>query len=240
MADEQVVQMDVSEEATPVVETPKPTADEATLEKLVAKKLDELTPRIFQSLRDKAKFEANEAVLRAQREAQGYKLEADELAQQLGAVDPQQAELARLRSRDRRYRETETQDAQKRQLTEFDEQFKGSISDALKAMDIDPSDTRIDWADGTSNYIDRQKKILASAAKISKENQTKAQEIFAKKLADEITVKVRKELGVDSVDTSAPSGAGGSNKLTPEKVAKMTPDERFARRAEIDEMDFGI
>ncbi len=205
MSDEQVVQTGTSQEATPPVETPKPAVETPSIEQLVAKKLDELTPRIFQSLRDKAKFEANEAVARAQRETLGYKQEADDLAYQLGAVDPTQAELIRLRSRDRRYQEQGMTDANERQQAEFDSKFVGSMAESLQALDIDPKDTRIDWAEDAKlkgDYVERQKRILTSAAKISKENQVKSQESLSKKLVDEITAKVRRELGVDSVDTS--------------------------------------
>jgi hypothetical protein len=90
-------------------------------------------------------------------------------------------------------------------------------------MEIDPSDARIDWATDATNYVERQKRILKSAAKIAKERQTKVQEELSKKLSDDITARVKKDLGVDSVDTSTPPTATSTQVFKESEIA----DPRF-------------
>jgi len=72
----------------------------------------------------------------------------------------------------------------------------------LKRFDVDPTDKRIDWAENETDRLERLDKITESAEKIFRSNLKAKDELTKKELA-----KLKQELGIDSVDTSAPSGS---------------------------------
>jgi small-conductance mechanosensitive channel len=187
--------------------------DEAKVKELIAREVESVS-RKFQSEKDKAVNEVRREAERARNEALYAKREADEAYGQLGAVNPQAAELTRLRSNDRRYKEQESQESVKKQMDEFDSKFRSSLTQSLEAMEINPTDPRIDWATDAVDYVEKQKRILASAANINKENRKTFLETERKKLSDEITAKVKKDLGVDSVDTSSPGSSSDGTDFT--------------------------
>ncbi len=220
MSDEKVVQPVAPSTGEAAQATPPPVPqvfDEAKVKELLKSEVEAVSRR-FQSDKDKSiaevRRESGRAIAAARREAEA-------VYGQLSAVDPQAAELARLRSRDVGYREQETEESRRKQQDDFDNLFVGSMAESLQAMEIDPKDTRIDWAEDAKNkgdYVERQKRILKSAAVINQENRKTFLETEKRKMADEITAKVKKDLGVDSVDTSAPSGSAN------------TDDKEFLRR----------
>jgi hypothetical protein len=73
---------------------------------------------------------------------------------------------------------------------------------------IDPTDTRVDWGEGSKTYPELYRRVQASVAKINKDNLAKVQaEIDTKLKAAE--ARIKQEMGFDSVDTTTPGGATG-------------------------------
>ncbi len=89
-------------------------------------------------------------------------------------------------------------------------------------------------ADIKLKKLESQKK---AEKKAEKPNETDDQRI--ERLADEKSKAYLQSKGAWKADTGVPSGSG-KGKLTAEMVANMTPDERFARRREIDTMPFEV
>jgi hypothetical protein len=182
------------------------TFSEVRVRELVAAEVEK-AKRQLQSEKDKSITEVRREAERMRLEAQAAKAETEEMAKQFAAVDPEAAELARLRSRDRRYVEQESQANTEAQRIEFENRFRDSLTQSLVVMEIDPSDPRIDWAADSVDYVERQRRILNSAARITQEAKKGLKDNLSRTLTDEITAKVKRELGVDSVDTSSPAGA---------------------------------
>ena len=75
-------------------------------------------------------------------------------------------------------------------------------------MGVDPNDKRIDWGSDAKDYFDAEGRISASVAKILKEDV----ETQANRIKQEAADKIAKaNEAVDSVETSASGGAGGSD-----------------------------
>jgi len=216
--DEQDVQPDVVSEGTPSPEAEKPQAQPLTEERI-------------QQIVDERLGSAKQEVERARRELQSWKdrtsneVERARLAEETLAsyqagfrdIDPDNAELMRLKASDKAYKMTEYQRQQRQQAENFDRSFLGNMSQTIAEMGVDPNDKRIDWGERKGDYLADQRKILASAVKISKENAKVAQDKSVQQQKDRED-KEREE--VDSVDTSASVGVGGSDKDFLEKFGR--------------------
>ena len=226
MQDEQIVQKEgavlevkaegaVSEEAGKPAEVkpPEPFIDERTAQ-LIADTIRDKSVEIerrFQSISDKrvgqAEFRARQAEARHQA-----------MTATLRGMNPVQADKLRLAD----YQAQENFIAameQERELEKakelFKQSFNESVTEHIKGLGIDPSDKQIDWAKDTDDYVEKQRRILASVARISKEGLMTKKEDSAKErvtLVNEIEARVRKGLGYDSADTFVSSG-GGSGEL---------------------------
>jgi len=206
------VSADVTTEGTtlPEVETPQPlslTEEQINtkISEAVSKEL-EIAKREIQSAKDKSTAEVTSALKRAKlaettlQSMRGSLKEADpEVAQTL--------ELAELRARDQHYKESEGQDYARQQQTVFDQSFHTQMNQFIVGMGIDPNDPKIDWGTDATNYLDKQQRILSSLGGIQKANSKTAEEKRSQEVK-ELEAKLRKELGLDSVDTSSPVGTG--------------------------------
>jgi len=201
-----------TEQVTPV---PTQPSVEETVRKLVEEQMTKFTEqskREIQSTKDKARAEV-EAVARRAAMAEGTLTSVRARLQQ---EDPEKAaliELEELRGREKLRQQTETEDQLRRQKEEFDKSFRESLVETITEMGIDPAAKDIDWAENETNYINRQKAILKSAAKIQKENQKTERDTLDKRLK-ELEAKVS---GVDveanSVSTSSSGTASGGKKI---------------------------
>ena len=101
--------------------------------------------------------------------------------------------------------------------------FESNIRQHIVDLGIDPEDKSIDWGDsGNLSLTDRQGKILASVSKIQKDN-VKSADDKRKQEFTELEAKLRKDLGLDSVDTTTSAGvASGSDD---DFIEKMTSGE---------------
>lgn len=217
---------------TPKTET-KPDQEVASIKsqlEALTKQLAQMkveSTRAIQSAKDKALSEVKRA-----------KLSEDVLTQiktRVQSVSPELAkdvELETLRAKAKGLESLSQEEEVKNSQEEFHKQFRANIEESLADLGLDVKTAQIDWADDAPNYIEAQKRILKSAAKIKKEQETASRGELQKQLEKQLKeaeVKLRKELGLDSVDTT-PGGVGNSDDISfINKVASgvaLTPDER--------------
>jgi len=131
----------------------------------------------------------------------------------LKEVDPdldKDVEIAELRTENQHHQEQEQQTTAQQQAAAFDTQFHTQMTQRLQGLDIDPKDKRVDWGTDAKDYLSKMDRILTSAEKIIKE---RGKAVEDKKVADEkeiearIEARLRKQLGLDTVDTSTPASS---------------------------------
>ena len=192
---------------------PQPLTEEILTQRVdeaVAKALagqTDAAKREIQSVKDKSKAEVESASRRA-------KTSEQTLTNMKGALkdaDPdtlKELELAELRSAVTGYQGSEQEEFVRQKAAEFESKFQGSVTQHITELGIDPSDKRIDWGENAKDYLEKRVRIDASIRTIVKQSATDAETALAKTLKDEMS-KMRKELGLDSVDTANPVGSGG-------------------------------
>lgn len=199
------VQSDVvSEETTPPEAEVQPLT-EARIKEIIAQATEE-GKREIQSVKDKARAEIEAALGRAT-------LAEDTLAgfeTGLKEIDPDATELAKYKARDRAHQAREAQERQRQQGATFRKAFYESETQSIIDFGVDPNDKRIDWGEDAPDPIVARRRISASVALIHKETAKGAEDKLTQR-QQEFEAKTRKDLGLDSVDTSASVGVGGSD-----------------------------
>lgn len=225
---------DVSKEGTPAPQVagttpaPQPSPEEQKIAELVNKKVTEEIAKVLTAETEKAKREIQSVkdkgraeVEAAQRRARFAETTLEATKRKVNELDPSigaEIELARYRAEDEARRQQELSESAQRQQAEFHEQFTSSLRETIVDMGIDPEDKRIDWATDSPNYLDAHKRVMKSAAKIKRESEIALQESVKKQLK-ESEDKIRRDLGVNSVDTSG--GTGVSIDGIPTDLAKF-------------------
>jgi uncharacterized membrane-anchored protein YjiN (DUF445 family) len=162
--------------------------------------IKETTARNIQSVKDKAAAEID----KANRRAGIAETTLNHIRGKLKESNPEFAtelEIAELRTRDQHYQTREMEDQARQQQTQFDQSFKTNLNQFVTELGVDPGDKRIDWGDDAPNYLEKQSRVLNSVAKIQKAEANKALETVNQQIKD-AEARLRKELGLDSVDTS--------------------------------------
>ncbi len=116
-------------------------------------------------------------------------------------------ELARLREQDKYYQSTAQEEAQKQQTDAFYQRMNEGVLNHLDSLGIERGDKRLDWGAGSQDYIEARSKLDASVSKIMTENK----KVTEDKMKDDFKTlesSLRKELNLDSVDTTAGGGGG--------------------------------
>ena len=118
-------------------------------------------------------------------------------------------ELAKLREQDKYYQSTTQEETQRQQEAAYYQRMNDSLSEEVKSWGVEPNDKRIDYASDAPDYFTGRKRFSDSLQKIIRDDQKKTEE---KQTADfkNLESKLRKDLGLDSVDTTA-GGGGGSD-----------------------------
>ncbi len=119
-------------------------------------------------------------------------------------------ELARYREQEKQYQSTAQEDATKQQEADYYQRLNESILVYLDNLNIPRDDKRIDWGTGSQDYVEARNRLDASVAKIINENKKADTE----KMKDDFKVlesSLRKELNLDSVDTTTGSGGGNDS-----------------------------
>jgi len=218
----------IAEVQAPVPEGPvatttaAPTLDD--IKRMVAEETEKVK-RAFQSEKDiaikRARQESEQAIAAAEERAAA-------VMRKLAEGDPEGAASLQLADRDAKlnqYQRREQEAAAIRQAAEFDNTFKTNMAESLKALGIDPTDKKIDWAEDAGDYFQRQQRILHSAGKLQQSQREKDKMEWKEEFA-----KFRREQGFDSVDTSTPAGTG-SRTFTRKQIAAMS-DTEFAEKRE--------
>ncbi|TET43272.1 MAG: hypothetical protein E3J66_02115 [Dehalococcoidia bacterium] len=118
-------------------------------------------------------------------------------------------ELARYRETERTSQSIAQEDEQRRQGEAYLQQMNNSLLEEVRSWGIEPDDKRIDFASDAPDYFTGRKRFTDSLQKIVRENQKKAEEKQGEDFKN-LESKLRKDLGLDSVDTTA-GGSGGSD-----------------------------
>ncbi len=220
--------------------TPEP-AKQPSLEEIrseLAKSMDEKIAQIttsfkreMQSTKDKSVAE----VERARRQAE----ETLRAIQSMAGDDPDlqaRIQVAAYQAQSRTAQQAQSEEAVRRNADEFSQKYQDKVVKILKRFDVDPTDKRIDWAENETDRLERLDKITESAEKIFRSNLKANEEKSKKELA-----KIKQELGIDSVDTSAPTGSTNdgipTNRTALRKWLMDVPDADYKRlKPKIDEM----
>ncbi|MFH0897485.1 MAG: hypothetical protein V1850_05515 [Candidatus Bathyarchaeota archaeon] len=200
------VKAEVKPEAIP--QTPPSTEDIITQRISEATKTfrDEVeaAKREIQSAKDKSKAEVERERTKAQIAEETLK----GFRGRVGELDPEVAKdfrIAEYESRDKALQAVSQNEAVAKQQEEFDKNFTSQMNQFITSFGVDPSDKKIDWGEDAPNYLVKQQRILDSVAKIHKANLKAAEEKQSQVIKD-VEAKIRKDLGLDSVDTSNPVG----------------------------------
>jgi hypothetical protein len=187
---------------------PQPSTEEIVSQKIkdaIALETEKYK-REIQSAKDKAKAEIESA----RREAQYSKETLSSFKGTLGNIDPEVArnlELEEYRAKDKARQTVEYEQSVAQQQQALIDSFNTGFNQHLKDIGLDPTDKRIDWGEDSKSLLEKQQKILSSIGKIQKANQKDAEKKQAESFK-EMETKLRKDLGLDSVDTSTPVGGG--------------------------------
>ncbi len=197
MADEKDVQ---AEEASTEEQTS--TETKLSVEEQIAKVMGdqaETISRKIQSATDKA-------ITRIQREADSTARITEDAMAALDAPSGE-TEAAKPRRQDQYRSQLELRRQQEEAAKKTVDAFESNIRQHITDLGIDPDDKSIDWGDSNDlNLTERQGKILTSVSKIQKDNAKLADDKRKQEFTD-LEVKLRKDLGLDSVDTNISAGA---------------------------------
>lgn len=219
--EEKVVQEEqVSEETTSKEETteeikeqPFSEEQEARMQQLIAQATStakEEGKREMQGIKDREVAEANRRTKFAQNETASYRTSFDGLDEDT----QKEAELARYREQDKYNQSTAQEEAQRQQDATFWGRVNEQALTNLDGLGIDRADKRLDWGEGSRDLPEARGRLDTSIAKILSENKKVAESDMEKRLTakiEENNLKNRKELNLDSVDTTASSGSGGDS-----------------------------
>lgn len=202
MTEENVQEKPVSEETTSKDDQP---SMEEQVAKAVSEQVEQAT-RKMQSEKDKAIFEIQREAGARAKLAESTLTSYEASLEGMGA-DPVQAEVAKLRARDQFHSQRESEYEAQRQNQATIDSFESTMRQHITDLGIDPNNSKIEWGDKNSmDLLERQRAILSSASKLQKENAKVADE-ERKEEFDKFKRETRKDLGLDSVDTTiSPSG----------------------------------
>jgi len=177
-----------------------------TVKELIAKELTaakEEARREIQSAKDKARAEVENAL----RKATAAESTLNTVRGRLKESDPdfeKDLKIAEMEATLKQYSLGEREARMREQAKQFEDAFKANLSQFIVDNEVDIKDSRIDWGEDAKDYLERQQRVLKSVTKIRKEESKKAEEKRSQEVKD-IETRIRKSLGLDTVDTSQPS-----------------------------------
>ena len=199
--EEKVVQQEAPSEGDASTEE---TQTQPSIEEQIAKAMEgqlENLSRTVQSHTDKA-------ISRIQREAETMARITEDAMAALDATSGDETDVPKPKPRVQgQYRsQLEVRRQQEAAVKQTVDAFESNIRQHIVDLRIDPDDKRIEWGDSNNlSLTDRQGKILASVSKIQGENAKLAEEKRKQEFTD-LEAKLRKDLGLDTVDTTTSAG----------------------------------
>jgi len=228
MDDEKIVEAgEVSQEETPSEEKPEgeepqpqPLSEEA-IKQLIADGVTEGLEPAREAGRREMQGTKDREVAAAQRRARFAEDSLQRVRGKYTELDPeaqQTLELEELRGQVGHYESQSAEETQRQQVMATVRDFEGNMTQFITGMKINPKE--VDWGDRNSmNLTQRMDTILKSVSKIQEESAKAVEEKRSQETKD-IEAKLRKDLGLDSVDTSATSGTGVD-------ISKLSPKEKI-------------
>jgi len=224
MVDENVVQVEPVSDKEPVSKGDEPKVEESKGEALKTELTEERVQQLIAEATKKAVDEARDAGRRELQSEQDRNRNAERkvrLAESkvsayetsfkgLDEDTQRDIELARYREQDKYYQSSAQEEAQKQQQAAYYQQMNDSLVEEIKSWGIEPEDKRIDYASNAPDYFTGRKRFSDSLQKIVRDNQKKAEEKQGEDFKN-LESKLRKDLGLDSVNTIVGSGGGGNS-----------------------------
>ena len=179
----------------------------------------------FQSIadRDIGVAQRKEAGIRAQLNAANEARTA--IGGKLRESDPALAESmdnAELRAQNQAYQRAELDNQQAQVTSEIKRKWEGILTNFIDGAGLKANDPRIDWGTNLDpiDFLGIQERVMTSVNKITKEENEGAIGKLRQEFDDKHTQN-RKDLGLDSPDTTTPPGAAGVRKVTRAELKKM-------------------
>ena len=194
---------------------------EERVAQLVAAEVEKIKPRIYQSVNDRFANKYNREVAEAQRRAQLAEEEAASLRASVNEYDPQAAELASLRAERKVNSTLRVEENKMREAAANVEAVNQRLYAILDKAGIDRNDKGIDWASDVTDYHEGISRFHESVAKIKGEKVLAAALKKTELQARDLEGKLRKDLGLDSVDTSIGVGGSGEFAGIPRKIEEL-------------------
>ncbi len=228
MTDEKVVPAEPVSDKEPVSgEEPKgdePKGDEPKGDEPQSELTEERVQQLISEATTKAVGEAKEAGRRELQGSQDRNRNVEKRARlaesrvkgfeaSLSGLDEEtqkDIELARYREQDKYYQSTAKEETQQQQEATSVQQMNDSLLEEVRSWGIEPDDKRIDYASNASDYFTGRKRFTDSLQKIVREEQKKTDDEQKGKFKN-LESTLRKDLGLDSVDTTAGGGSGSDS-----------------------------
>lgn len=186
------------------------STEQSSIEEQIAKVMGEQTDIIARKIQSAG----DKAVARIQREADSTARMTEDAIAALDATTGTEAEVAQPKPRTQGQGAVSQLQARRQQeaaVKQTVDTFESNIRQHITDLGIDPDDKGIEWGDSDNlSLTDRQGKILASVSKIQKENAKLVEQKAEQKFKD-LEVGLRKDLGLDTVDTTTSAGVASSS-----------------------------
>ena len=190
-------------------EQPFSTEQEARIQQMLAQTSSEATKQAVEAGRRQLQSEQDRNI-NAERRARLAESRVDAYETSFKGLDEEaqkDIELARLREQEKYHQTTAQEDVTKQQEATYYQRMNEGVLSSLDALGIPRDDKRIDWGSGSQDYVEARSRLDASVAKIissdRKVTEDKMNEDFKT-----LESKLRKDLNLDSVDTTAGGGSG--------------------------------
>lgn len=190
-------------------EQPFSEEQEARMQQLIAQTTStakEEGRREMQGVKDREVAEANRQTRLAQNETASYKTSFGNLDEET----QKDVELARYREQEKSTRSFAQEELQKQQETDFWGRVNNQVLTNLDNLGIPRDDKRLDWGDGSRDLPEARARLDSSIAKILNEGKKVTEEKQEQRFKD-FETKIRKDLNLDSVDTTTGSGGGSDS-----------------------------
>ena len=233
----------VTEPVQPVeqVKATEPVVEQPLTKEAVAKMVEEATQKVLTQAKEQGRRELQSAQdqnkaerIKAERRAKIMENTLESAQKRLAQVDPDAAkelELTTYREQAKGATVVEQEEQQKAAQEAFHTQFTTGLTQFISSLGLDPTDQRIDWAPTAPNYLEAQKRVLDSVAKIQKEKlQTVAS--LEKELKDLKAKANQTNKDNNSVSTSTSQGVVAGSDA--EFIAKFASGDLPVTKANMD------
>ena len=189
--------------------------------------------REMQGIKDKE-------VATAQRRASQAEATVGAYQGKMSELDPEAAGALRaagVEVKERYYQGRDAEEAQRGQQEAFARRANESLLTHLRDVGIDPDDKEIDWARDATDFVEGRSRFDASVAKILR-GKTVAKEKELDTKFEDMRVQTRKDLGLDSPDTTTSAGIAKGVPTDMATLREKLSDRKWyeEHKEDIDEM----